>query len=346
MTTTAAASASVTPITAAFPLAARGVEQGFKELSHGRVHYRVEGEGPWLVLTHGYGANLHMWAQQRAALGEHFRLLSWDVPGFGASDGLTGAFTMADFAQAQAELMDALGIGKAHICGLSMGGMVTMAFAERFPRRVRSLLLCDTVATRIPAAGRFIFSLYHLRGRLGFDNFDWKSRLEHLDRHEDKTRWGVSAEERNAHLITLSLHDQGNAAAVAARTVMAKPCHNDVLAGMDVPVLVVVGTEDVLYKYALDMHALQPQSRLVVMEGVNHGSAVIHPHAFNRTALDFLFQAEEGKRPTGTFFLPQGFPVGELEPRHLDDLAKLWKDPTLLEAVPHVWNRLMWALFK
>ncbi len=330
----------------AFALNAANATQGFMELPTGRVHYRLEGSGPVLVLCHGYGANLHMWAQQRQALGERFTLLSWDTPGFGLSDGLKGRHTVEDFARVLASLMEALDITEAHVAGLSMGGLTALAFAGLFPEKTRSLSLCDTFSSELPLAGKFLFGLYHLRGELGDDRFDWKGRLEHLDNHPDRARWGVPPEERGAHLITLSHHADSGATARAAQVVVNRPCHREVLKGWRKPLLLVIGTADVLYPYTLEMNTDNPNSHLVVMESVNHGTAVIHPHAFNRAMLDFLKEAEGGTFTPRRVYQPAGFPLPPLEDADDTLLQSHVRSTSVWGALPDVLNRLVWALFK
>lgn len=327
-------------------LSAQNREQGFLTLSTGRVHYRLEGHGPFLVLNHGYGANLHMWTWQWEALGHHFRLLTWDMPGFGKSQGISAAHGVEDFARVQAELMTALGIPEAHVLGLSLGGMVALPFASLYPQMTKSLLLCDTVHTRIPAAGRLIFSLFEMRGNMKNANIDWVGRLEHLDKNPNKSRFGIPQDHRMAHLRVLSQHEDGNATARAAQVVSKKACYEWALKEIKKPVLVVVGTEDVLYNYSIDMVKVQPKSRLVVMEGVNHGTAAIHPHGFNKAVLRFLQEVEAGQHPEGMLYLPDGNPHAEFETRELSELENLFEKPDLMGSLPHVVDRLVWALLR
>lgn len=124
------------------------VESGsrFIELDGFNVHYRDEGsrDKPVLVLIHGVMASLHTWDGWVQAFAPHYRIVRFDVPGFGltgpARDGVYNAERMtAIFTQ----LLDYLGINKAHVVGNSLGGYIAWNFALAHPLRVDKLILVD-----------------------------------------------------------------------------------------------------------------------------------------------------------------------------------------------------------
>ncbi|MGH2457537.1 MAG: alpha/beta fold hydrolase, partial [Chloroflexota bacterium] len=86
--------------------------------------YRRSGNGPPLVLIHALGLDHRLWEPQVAPLGSGFDVISYDVRGHGASDVPPGPYTMRDFAEDLAGLLDALGVEVAHLVGISMGGMI------------------------------------------------------------------------------------------------------------------------------------------------------------------------------------------------------------------------------
>jgi 3-oxoadipate enol-lactonase len=117
-------------------------------LRSGDVHLqvRIDGtEGPWVILAHALGANLTLWDDTARHLAARYRVLRFDLRGHGGSDAPVGAYTMARLADDVVGLMDALDIGQAHVCGVSVGGMVAQTLGVRYPERLLSLTLVDTI---------------------------------------------------------------------------------------------------------------------------------------------------------------------------------------------------------
>ena len=103
-----------------------------------QMAYTDTGIGRPVVLIHGYPFNRTLWNEQVAALGASYRVIAPDLRGFGESEASDGAATMNRLAQDVSLLLDHLGITRATIGGLSMGGYVTLAFYKQFPSRVRA----------------------------------------------------------------------------------------------------------------------------------------------------------------------------------------------------------------
>ncbi|RYG69799.1 alpha/beta hydrolase [archaeon] len=108
------------------------------------LHYRTLGEGPVLVLLHGFGEDSSIWARQEA-LATHYRLLLPDLPGSGAS-APAGDLSMEGMADALKAVLDAEGISQCLLVGHSMGGYVALAFLERYPDYVLGLGLFHSTA--------------------------------------------------------------------------------------------------------------------------------------------------------------------------------------------------------
>lgn len=109
--------------------------------------FEDRGNGPPVVLVHGFPLNRTMWVVQMEALASHFRVIVPDLRGFGESQVVPGVATMDTMAGDLVALLDVLGISeKIVLGGLSMGGYVALAFARRYPERLRGLILCDTRA--------------------------------------------------------------------------------------------------------------------------------------------------------------------------------------------------------
>lgn len=118
------------------------------ELPAGRFFYREDGpeDAEPLLLSNSLGTDHTMWDAQIPALTRHFRVVRYDGRGHGASAVPVGPYTIADLGQDVVALYEALGIQRAHFCGLSLGGMVGMWLAANAPERVDRLALCNTAA--------------------------------------------------------------------------------------------------------------------------------------------------------------------------------------------------------
>jgi pimeloyl-ACP methyl ester carboxylesterase len=113
----------------------------FAELGERRVYYEEHGEGDPVLLVAGLGADHLAWGLQSDAFREHHRVIAFDNPGVGRTEGPDGPYTTELFADTAAGLLGALGIERAHVVGASMGGTVAQQLALRHPQLVRSLTL-------------------------------------------------------------------------------------------------------------------------------------------------------------------------------------------------------------
>lgn len=106
--------------------------------------WRQQGEGAVVLLLHGLGGSRISWEPQMGALGDR-RTIAWDMPGYGEATPLPdGPLTWPAVADAAAALLDIIGVERAHVVGISMGGMIAQHLAARHPRRVWSLTLLSS----------------------------------------------------------------------------------------------------------------------------------------------------------------------------------------------------------
>jgi pimeloyl-ACP methyl ester carboxylesterase len=111
------------------------------------VAYARAGRGSPLVLLHGFLFDSRAWRPQLEELARDFKVLAWDAPGAGrSSDPPVARFAIADWAGCLARLLDAAEVERAHLVGLSWGGLLAQEFSRRDPDRVLSLVLADTYA--------------------------------------------------------------------------------------------------------------------------------------------------------------------------------------------------------
>jgi 3-oxoadipate enol-lactonase len=112
------------------------------------LFHRFDGEreAPVLLLSNSLGSDLGMWDAQIEAFASRFRVLRYDSRGHGKSAVPAGPYRIEDLGRDVIGLLDALGLGRVHFCGLSKGGMVGMWLATNAPQRVDRLVLCNTSA--------------------------------------------------------------------------------------------------------------------------------------------------------------------------------------------------------
>jgi len=116
------------------------------------THVAVDGPpgAPVILLMHSLGSSMAIWDAPAAQLARGFRVIRFDLRGHGLTEVGTGPCTIEDFADDALAVLDACGATTAHICGVSIGGMIAQALAARAPARVRSLILCDTALSLPP----------------------------------------------------------------------------------------------------------------------------------------------------------------------------------------------------
>src|SRR5262245_61323602 len=111
-----------------------------------RIAYRFDGaaDKPVLLLSNSIATDLHMWDGEVPALAEHFRVLRYDLRGHGESDTPVGAYSLDRLGRDVVELLDALGLQRVHVLGLSLGGFIAQWLAIHVPERVDRLVLSNT----------------------------------------------------------------------------------------------------------------------------------------------------------------------------------------------------------
>jgi len=244
------------------------------------------GAGPPLLLLHGFPHDRALWAPQRA-LARRARVIAPDLRGFGASAAAGAPPTTLDaHADDAAALLDALGIERAVVGGLSMGGYIAFAFWRRHRARVAALLLADTRPGADDAAGiarrRELIAAARRDGARAVADAMMPGLLGKTTRAR---RPGVEREMR-------AICERAPVAGIvgALEAMIARPDSTPDLATIDVPVQIVVGAEDVLTppRESEAMHAAIRGSRLAVIPEAGHASNLEDPAAFNAVVEDFL----------------------------------------------------------
>ncbi|MFD3513146.1 alpha/beta fold hydrolase [Streptomyces sp. NPDC058657] len=240
-----------------------------------------------VLLIHGHPFNRTLWAPQAEALSEAgYRVITPDLRGYGGSSVTPGKVFLADFADDLAALLDHLGIERAVVGGVSMGGQITMEFQRRHPGRVHALVLSDTSAPAETDEGkRFRNGLADRLLAEGMDGYAGEVIDKML------AAYNVTAlPEVAARVLGMMRATDPRGAAAALRGRAERPDYRDTLASVTAPVLIVVGADDV-YTPVADaelIHGLVPHAELTVVEGAGHLPGAEQPERFNAALLDFL----------------------------------------------------------
>ncbi|RPH61137.1 MAG: 3-oxoadipate enol-lactonase [Burkholderiales bacterium] len=117
-----------------------------------RLYWRIDGhpDRPPLVLLNSLGTDHSLWEPVMPGLTRHFRVLRLDKPGHGASDARAGDYTIEQLGRDVLAMMDAAGVQRAHLCGVSIGGMIGIWLAANAPERIDRLVLSNTSARLAP----------------------------------------------------------------------------------------------------------------------------------------------------------------------------------------------------
>ena len=193
---------------------------------------------------------------------------------------------MEEMAEDVVALLDELNVPRAVVCGLSMGGYVALALYRAHPSRVRALVLADTRAKADTEEARRAREVNAQRALAeGMEPITDSMLPKLLSQHAREDKPDVVARVRE---MMLGIAPEG--AAAALRGMALRRDQTDLLPKMDVPVLVVVGSEDAVTppSEAEAMHALINGSRLRVVEGAGHVSNVERPEEFDLALAEFL----------------------------------------------------------
>jgi pimeloyl-ACP methyl ester carboxylesterase len=250
----------------------------FVEVGGQSIAYREAGQGAALVFLHGFLCDSRCWRSQLGGLSDQFRVVAWDAPGAGLSSDPPETFTTADYAHSLTGFLDAVGIVRAHVVGLSWGGILAQEFYRLFPGRLHTLVLADTYAGWQGSLPEPV----------------WRARLETCLRDStgppealvarmlpgmftDDVPEDVREEQR---AIMADFHPVGFR--VMSRS-SAELDTRDLLPRVDVPTMVLWGDDDRRSpRHVADqLHTAIPTSELAMIPRAGHVSNMEQPEAFN-----------------------------------------------------------------
>ena len=253
-----------------------------------QVGYDDQGDGLPIVFLHGFPHDRTLWNAQRLSLAPHARCIVPDLRGFGQSS-THGPYSMDQYADDVAAVLDWLGIEAAVVCGLSMGGYIAMAMWRRHPERIRAFAFCDT--------------------RAGADTEEGRQRRDELITIVRRDGVRAIAEAQITGMVGATTRERRPEVVAALRAMMGRqsvagitgallalrdrPDSRETLRTISVPTLVLVGEDDVLtpIKDARAIaEALPPAARvrLEIIAGAGHVPCLERPAATTHALSDFL----------------------------------------------------------
>jgi 3-oxoadipate enol-lactonase len=246
-----------------------------------KLAYDSYGSGPALVLVHAFPLDRRMWAATGPALAPRCRVIAPDMRGFGASDLADGS--IADMADDVAALLDQLGIERATVGGLSMGGYVSLAFAARYKDRLERLILADTRAAADSEAAQ--------AGRAAALALVDAQGVSPLVERQLVALLSAGASEAVRAKVR-SIGNEQRAAGVKAGicALRDRPDRQSELSAIACPTLLLVGKEDRISPPA-EMAAMAsaiPGSRLVEIGAAGHLSNLENPTDFVAAVTTFI----------------------------------------------------------
>ncbi len=248
-----------------------------------KITYERAGAGPPLLFVHGAAEDGRVWQPQLAALADEFTVVAWDEPGAGGSSDVPADFGLADYAHCLAALIEALGLGPAHVAGLSWGGTVIQELYRHHPGLVATLILIDTYA-----GWKGSLPEEEVRARVA----GARQMLAAPPEKFDPTLPGLFAGDPPAEFVSLL---ETIAADVRPETlstqvvVMAGADQRDLLPHIAVPTLLIWGELDARspLSVARELEQAIPDSTLVVIPDCGHVSNLEQPEQFNTVVREF-----------------------------------------------------------
>ena len=251
------------------------------------INFEIDGpdNAPWLILSNSLLTNLSMWDDQVATLARSFRILRYDQRGHGGTEATAGEYSFDLLVADIIALIDMLGIGRAHFCGLSMGGMTALFLAQRHPQRFDRIIACDCGPNSTEASAQ-----------------QWKERIEVASRDGMQAlveptiaRWFPPDFVATKAPVLDKVRGMIRSTPLAGFRGCAMALSNydlrGALAGIDRRTLLIVGTKDATLAGIRQIKEAVRGSALVELEGAGHISNVEQPAAFTGAVVDFLSQA-------------------------------------------------------
>ncbi|MFN8343389.1 MAG: alpha/beta hydrolase [Spirosomataceae bacterium] len=268
-------------------LSAQPFHSGMAPVNGTRLYYEIAGQGEALVLIHGLALDTRMWDAQWTAFAKHYKVIRYDVRGFGQSDRAHDPHNPTEDLLA---LLDYLKISKAHLAGLSMGGNIALNFAAKYPERVLKVVAADANIDGFTDYTRELNSMFDkiigLASRQGWHDEEqaiWlRMPLMRLYAADDKALINLSeitADYNGDHFINPRINPY-----------FGLPTTQELLPNIKALTLVIVGEKDEksILHIGQMLREKIPNAQQEIIKGAGHLSNMDKPKVFNKAVLQFL----------------------------------------------------------
>ena len=261
------------------------------------VYYESHGKGFPLVFAYGLGGNTTEWEPQIPSFSQSYRFIVWDPRGHGKSDSPPNAnqYTQEIFAQDLKGLLDHLGIQRAYVGGLSMGGGIATRFTILYPQRVAALLIIDSFSAsgmETPPGNRRmreeIIRLAETEGMQAVAEYSMKN-------NPNISRTAEAGEDLRERILQMYLTLNPVGYAHSTRMILHAVFDAELLEGIKTPTLVLAGQADPALPACRFIHEKLSGSQLSVIPDAGHLSNLDQPHDFNVAVLEFLANVDRSR---------------------------------------------------
>lgn len=250
------------------------------------MYYEIQGQGEPLIMIMGIGGTTKSWGLQVQEFAKHYQVFIFDNRGSGQTDKPEMKYSIKLFTEDTVNLMAALGIQKANILGLSMGGWIAQQIAIHYPHLVKNLILVCT-SDKVYKMGEKIMEVWRTLAQ----NNDMKTLVK------DFLIWTFSTdyfENQQKEIEQLEMLLSGTKQPLYAYLNQLDACleHNasDSISKISAPTLVIGGEQDILCppRFSKMLCERIPNAKLTILEGSGHGVIWEVPQKFNKAVLSFL----------------------------------------------------------
>jgi pimeloyl-ACP methyl ester carboxylesterase len=274
-------------------------------LDVGRVAYTEVGDGPPVLLIHGYGDELFTWRHQLRGLRDRWHLYALDLIGYGFSDKPALAYTAELFIECVRQFLRAMGVDCARVVGSSMGAATALSLAKHHPDCVDRLVLLGPTIPGVPPAGRVLSVVFWLAAR------DWLADWLPEPRFTTPVRLALREAVADPSLVTAEVvryyadltRRPGfkHAYLSTARHWRDWAAHRPRLGELKMPALIIWGEEDRIHPFrqAGLLQTLMPQAQLMRLPQCGHLPQVERPEEVNTALQAFLETASQASRASG-----------------------------------------------
>jgi 3-oxoadipate enol-lactonase len=266
---------------------AQTTSSGMAPLNGTRLYYEIAGTGEPVVFIHGLALDTRMWDSQWASFSKKYKVIRYDVRGFGQSDRAHDPHNPTEDLKA---LLDYLKIDKAHLVGLSMGGNIVLNFAAKYPERVNKIVAVDANIdgfTNYTSELNGIFDkIIYLASHQGWHDEEqavWlKSRLMRLYAADDRAIINLSeitADYNGDHFINPRINPD-----------FGTPTTLELLPTIKASTLVVIGAKDEESIHRIGHILIEkiPAVQKIIIKDAGHLSNMDKPKVFNKIVMQFL----------------------------------------------------------